>query len=68
MNDDALNLGIRKFLKEFGITAQREIERAVQTAARDGRLPASGAITARARLDLPELNARFDLEREIRTE
>ena len=29
MNDEALNLSIRKFLKHFGVTAQREIERAV---------------------------------------
>lgn len=65
MNDEALNLGIRKFLKEFGITAQREIERAVQAAVRGGTLPADGVIRARARLDLPELNTHFDLERQI---
>ena len=29
MNEEALNMSIRKFLKKVGITSQREIERAV---------------------------------------
>ena len=31
MDEDALNLEIRKFLKEVGITSQREIEKAVRS-------------------------------------
>jgi hypothetical protein len=31
MNEDALNLEIRKFLKEVGITSQREIEKVVRS-------------------------------------
>jgi hypothetical protein len=27
MNEDALNMAIRKFLKEVGVTSQRQIER-----------------------------------------
>jgi hypothetical protein len=30
MDEDAFNLDIRKFLKEVGITSQREIERVVR--------------------------------------
>jgi len=30
MNEDALNMAIRKFLKEVGVTSQREIERVVR--------------------------------------
>ena len=26
MNEDVFNMSVRKFLKEFGITAQREVE------------------------------------------
>jgi hypothetical protein len=32
MNEDAFNTSIRKFLKEVGVTSQREIEKAVRTA------------------------------------
>jgi hypothetical protein len=39
MNEEALNLSIRKFLKSAGISSQREIEHAVTKAA------AAGAIT-----------------------
>jgi hypothetical protein len=29
MNEDRFNIEVRKFLKEVGVTSQREIERAV---------------------------------------
>lgn len=38
MNEDALNTSIRKFLKEVGVTSQREIEKAVRDAAAKGKL------------------------------
>lgn len=31
MDEDTLNLEIRKFLKEVGITSQREIEKAIRS-------------------------------------
>jgi 16S rRNA U516 pseudouridylate synthase RsuA-like enzyme len=34
MNEDRFNMDLRKFLKEVGVTSQREIERIV----RDGRV------------------------------
>ena len=52
MNEDALNLSIRKFLKQFGVTAQREIERAVQRALADGTLRGDERIPVRATLTL----------------
>ena len=51
MNEDAFNASIRKFLKTLGVTAQREIEKAVRQALADGRikddakLPASATVT-----------------------
>ena len=33
MDEEALNMSIRKFLKKVGITSQREIEKAVRDAA-----------------------------------
>ena len=33
MDEDRLNMAIRKFLKEVGVTSQREIERVVRESA-----------------------------------
>jgi hypothetical protein len=41
MDDEALNLSIRKFLKMVGINSQREIERAVAKAIAERRLAGS---------------------------
>ena len=38
MDEENLNMSIRKFLKKVGITSQREIERALDKAGSDGRL------------------------------
>ena len=37
MNEDVFNASIRKFLKTLGVTAQREIEKAVRDAVAKGR-------------------------------
>jgi hypothetical protein len=38
MKEDVFNTSIRKLLKEFGVTAQREIERAVSQAVAEQQL------------------------------
>ncbi len=38
MNEDTLNMEIRKFLKKVGVTSQREIEHAVLKAVESGEL------------------------------
>ena len=40
MNEDKVNMEIRKFLKKVGITSQREIEKALQEAEAAGKLDA----------------------------
>lgn len=35
MNEDAMNMSIRKFLKKVGVTSQREIETAIRDADTD---------------------------------
>jgi hypothetical protein len=52
MNEEQFNLDIRKFLKHFGVTAQREIEKAVAGAIADGRLKGHETLKARAVLEL----------------
>jgi hypothetical protein len=38
MNEDVVNMEIRKFLKKVGVTSQRENEKALQNAAGAGKL------------------------------
>ena len=38
MNEDVFNNSIRKFLKTLGVSAQREIEKAVREAVAQGRI------------------------------
>jgi hypothetical protein len=38
MNEDVFNTSLRKFLKQVGVTSQREIEKAVRDAVAAGRL------------------------------
>ena len=37
MNEDRFNIEVRKFLKEVGVTSQREIERAVRKTIASGQ-------------------------------
>jgi len=50
MNEDVLNTSVRKFLKEVGVTSQREIEKTVRAAIASGRL--KGAKTLPAKMTL----------------
>ena len=38
MDEEALNMSVRKYLKKLGVTSQREIETAVRERVADGRL------------------------------
>jgi len=55
MDDDVFNMQIRKFLKNVGVTSQREIETAVRAALAEGRLKGNEAIQARVTLTLEPL-------------
>jgi hypothetical protein len=54
MNDDVLNMSLRKFLKKVGVTSQREIENAVKAALESGRLRGQETLKAEVRLTVPE--------------
>ena len=64
MNEETLNLSIRKFLKVVGINSQREIERAVARAIADGKLVGSESFPATMRLEIAglKLDVKFDGE------
>ena len=61
MNEDALNTSVRKFLKEVGLTSQREIEKAVRDAMSSGRLKAD-ALPAKATIKVEALGLTLDVD------
>jgi hypothetical protein len=65
MNEEAFNLGVRKFLKKFGVTAQREIEKAVDDGMRGGQLRGSDTLKARATLTIDGLPMKVVIEDDI---
>ena len=62
MNEEALNLSIRKFLKMVGISSQREIEHAVAKAVAAGAATGTKSFPAKMTLEVPGLkvNVTFD--------
>jgi hypothetical protein len=65
MNEDVFNTSIRKFLKKLGVTAQREIEKAVRDAVSKGRLTGSEALPAKATVSLGRIAFEFTIDGEI---
>lgn len=65
MDEEVFNLEIRKFLKRFGVTAQREIERAVAEALRRGTLHGDENLRVHATLTMPGVLSQLDVDGEI---
>ena len=65
MNEEAFNLSLRKFLKTFGVTAQREIERAVQAAIEQGTIAGRQTVLARATIRIEAIGLDETIEGEI---
>jgi hypothetical protein len=65
MNEEMLNTTVRKFLKKVGITAQREIEKAVREAAAAGRLKPGESLRAKATMTVSGINLTFDVDGNI---
>jgi len=65
IDEDSLNVEIRKFLKVVGITSQREIEKAVRSALASGALPASGKLAAKMTLVIPEIGLEHVIDHHI---
>ena len=66
MNEEVFNIDLRRFLKTFGVGAQREIEKAIRDALAAGALTGAETITARARLDIVGMEVDFVVEEDIR--
>ena len=68
MNEDVFNGSIRKFLKTVGVTAQREIEKAVRQAVAEGRLKGNEKFHATATITLGGVGLSHEVKGEIELE
>ncbi len=68
MNEDTLNLEVRKYLKNVGITSQREIEHAVLKAVEAGKLNGSETIDVKMTLDAPSIGVNHCIQGKIALE
>jgi len=55
MDDDVFNMQVRKFLKNVGVTSQREIEGAVRAAIESGTLKGDETVKAKVTLSIESL-------------
>ncbi len=65
MDEEKFNLTVRKFLKEVGVTSQREIEKAVRAALSAGRLRVSETIHAKMTLTVDALGVSHEIDGHI---
>jgi len=65
MNEEELNMSIRKFLKQVGITSQREIERAIDSANNESRLDGK-PVRVKMTLECDLFDEALSIEDEIR--
>jgi hypothetical protein len=65
MREDVFNTSVRKLLKEFGVTAQREIERTVRQAVAEHRLTGSEKLPTKLTLSIPTVGLTHKIEGDV---
>lgn len=65
MNEETLNLSIRKFLKAVGINSQREIEHAVAKATAAGTIKGTESFPAKMTLEVQGLAVKVEFSGDI---
>ncbi len=68
MNDEALNMSIRKFLKTVGVNSQLAIEKAIQKAVAEGKLKGNETFPAAMTLSIGKLGIEVKFDGEIKLE
>ena len=68
MNEDTLNMEVRKFLKQVGVTSQREIEHAIAKAVEAGDLKGTETLQVKMTLELPGVQLTHKIEDQIKLE
>ncbi len=65
MDEEVLNIQVRKFLKKVGIQSQREIEQAVKDRIKKGSLSGTENLDATMLLEVPEIDLKVSIEGKI---
>ncbi len=68
MDNETFNLDLRKFLKQVGVTSQREIELAVGRALADGRLDGMTSLPIRMVLTVDGIGLTHEVTGELSLE
>ena len=68
MDEEILNIQIRKFLKKVGVQSQREIEQAVRRSIENNSLTGIDKLEASVLLEVPEVGIKVSIESEIKLE
>ena len=65
MDEEVFNMQLRKFLKNVGVTSQREIEGAVRAALEDGNLKGDETVKAKVTLSIESLGLSTEINGDI---
>lgn len=65
MNEETLNMSLRKFLKVVGVTSQQEIEKAIRAAVADGRLKGDETVSAQMVLTIDRIKLTHKVDGKI---
>jgi len=68
MNEETLNISLRKFLKKVGVTGQREIEQAIRAAIDSRKLAGNEKLDASVQLRMPGLALDVKIDGQIELE
>ena len=68
MDEEVLNIQVRKFLKKVGIKSQREIEHAVKDHLKKGTISGAEKLDASMLLEVPEIGLKVSIEGKIEIE
>ena len=68
MDEEVLNIQVRKFLKKVGIQSQLEIEQAIKDRIKKGTLTGKENLVASMLLEVPEIELRVSIDGKIEIE
>ena len=68
MNEDKLNVSLRKFLKTVGVTSQREIEKAIRDAVQNGKLKGNEKLPAKVVLTVGGAGLHYEVNGDLELE
>ena len=68
MNEDKLNVSLRKFLKTVGVTSQREIEKAIRDAMQSGKIKGNEKLSAKVVLTVGGVGLNYEVKGDLELE